>query len=137
MSRNYMSLNSPRLINNRAKFRKEWSGRLKNSPKIKFTARSFTTAKDAGLYNVAISCAWRGIPNKVPRSRTPLFHCKIRIQMFASITRHTSLVVNNWLFGGESISPEMLIPCPPLSKNTHAHILLSLFLPYNMAEKGG
>ena len=63
-----MSLNSflsPWLINNCAKFRKEWIGRFKNPPKVKFTARNFTTAKDAGPYNVAISCAWQGIPNKL------------------------------------------------------------------------
>ena len=65
-----MSLNSflsPRLISNRAKFRKEWIGRFKNLPNVTFTARNFTTAKEAGRYNVAISCAWRGIPNKLTK----------------------------------------------------------------------
>ena len=79
-------------MNSRAKFRKEWIGRLKNSPKVKFMARNFTTAKDAGRYNVAISCAWREIPNRFP-DRALRFHCKIRTQMLASITRHKSLVL--------------------------------------------
>ena len=72
ISRNYiskMSLNrflSPRLIIKCAKFRKEWISDFKNSPKVKFMATSFNTAKDAGCYKVAISRTWRGIPNKLP-----------------------------------------------------------------------
>ena len=62
-----ISLNSflsPWLIINHAKFWKEWISRFKNSPE-KFTARSFTMAKDTGRYNVAILRAWLGIPNKL------------------------------------------------------------------------
>ena len=52
-----MSLNSflsPRLIFNYAKFEKKWFTRFQNSPRVKFMARCFTTAKDAGRYIVAI-----------------------------------------------------------------------------------